>query len=105
MPFAGIVSLGARVRLFVRPKFREKFNSMFRDVLGCKFIEHDLGLPHPLLFVPLSDGSGFSVEFTEAAPEDYPGTALDDEHAFPGAWIDFRMNPDPFASRSWRGAL
>jgi hypothetical protein len=90
--------------LFVRPKFREKFNSLFRDVLCCKVIEHDFGLPHPVLFVPLSDGSGFSVEFTEAAPEDYPGTALDDEHAFRGAWIEFRTNNLPGLQQKLRDA-
>jgi len=45
-----------------------------------------------VLFVPFSDGSGFSVEFTETAPEEYPGNTLDDEHAFRGTWIEFRTN-------------
>jgi len=89
---SGITALGARVHMFVRPDQRERFISIFRDVLGCNVIERDFGLPQPVLFVPFSDGSGFSVEFTETAPEEYPGNTLDDEHAFRGTWIEFRTN-------------
>lgn len=88
----GITALGARVHIFVRPDRRERFVSVFRDVLGCNVVERDFGLPYPIVFVPFADGSGFSVEFTEAAPEEPPGTTLDDEHAFRGPWIEFRTH-------------
>ncbi|MBC5824850.1 MAG: hypothetical protein GIW99_02755 [Candidatus Eremiobacteraeota bacterium] len=89
---SGIKALGARVHLFVRPDQRERFTSLFKDVLGCSVLERDFGLAYPLLFVPFGDGSGFSVEFTEWATEEYTGDTLDDEHAFRGAWIEFRSD-------------
>jgi len=85
-----MAALSARVHLFVRPAARERFTALFKDVLGCNVIERDVGFPQPILFVPFPDGSGFSVEFSELAPEEYPGDAIDDEHAFRGAWIEFR---------------
>jgi hypothetical protein len=88
-PTPMLISLGARVHLFVRPSAREAFTALFRDVLRCHVVERDFGLPHPILLVSFEDGS-FSVEFTELAPEDAPRAALDDEHAFRGAWIEFR---------------
>jgi hypothetical protein len=86
---SGVVALGARVHLFVQPQARENFVRLFRDVLGCKVVERDFGLEYPILLVQLSNGSAFSVEFTQLAPNEYSG-ALDDEHAFRGAWIEFR---------------
>jgi hypothetical protein len=86
----GIVALGARVHLFVRPAQHDAFITLFRDVLGCRVSELDFGLEHPILLVPFSDGSAFSVEFTELAPADSASGAIDDEHAFRGAWIEFR---------------
>lgn len=86
---AGVVALGARVHLFVQPGAREAFVALFRDVLGCAVNELDFGLEHPILFIPLPDGSGFSVEFSELAPV-VPGGPIDDERAFRGAWIEFR---------------
>lgn len=85
-----LVSLGARVHLFVRPEVRERFVSLFRDVLGCTVMERDFGLPHPILLVSFDDGSAFSVEFSDLAPEDPAGRVVDDETAFRGAWIEFR---------------
>ena len=87
---AGIVALGARVHLFVQPRAREEFIAMFRDVLGCDVSERDFGLPHPLLLVAFSDGSAFSVEFTELAPSEIVGNTLVDEQALRGAWLEFR---------------
>jgi hypothetical protein len=87
---AGIVALGARVHLFVRPGERDAFVALFRDVLGCTVRELDFGLEHPILFVPFPDGSGFSVEFSELAPGDVADGGIDDESAFRGAWIEFR---------------
>lgn len=86
----GIAGLGARVHIFVQPEAREAFTSLFRDVLGCDVSGLDFGLEHPILLVRFSDGSGFSVEFTELAPVEFGGDALDDEHAFRGGWIEFR---------------
>jgi hypothetical protein len=86
----GIVELGARVHLFVQPSARERFTSLFQDVLGCDVSERDFGLEHPILLVAFGNGSRFSVEFTELAPAEFAGDAVDDEHAFRGAWIEFR---------------
>lgn len=90
MLFSEMISaLGARVHLFVRPEAREPFTALFRDVLQCQVLERDFGLPHPILFVPLEDGSGFSVEFSDLAPV-YVRGSTDDATAFHGAWIEFR---------------
>jgi catechol 2,3-dioxygenase-like lactoylglutathione lyase family enzyme len=85
-----LTSLGARVHLFVRPGRREAFVELFRDVLGCRVAERDFGLEHPILLVAFDDGSAFSVEFTDLAPAEPAVTALDDQHAFRGAWVQFR---------------
>ncbi len=85
-----IVGLGARVHLFVRPELRERFRWLFEEVLECSVIERDFGLEHPMLLVTLADGSAFSAEFTDLAPRDVPASEMDDEHAFRGAWIEFR---------------
>lgn len=81
-----MISLGARVRLFVKPAQRERFIAMFQDVLGCNVVERDFGMPFPILFVGFGDGSGFSVEFSDNAP---------DEEAGRGAWIEFRAHDVP----------
>jgi hypothetical protein len=86
----GIVALGARLHLFVKPKYRDQFLSLFRDVLGCAVAERDFGMDHPVALVSFPDGSSFSVEFSELARDDVPGDAIDDAHAFRGAWIEFR---------------
>jgi hypothetical protein len=87
---AGIVALGPRVHLFVRPEARDAFVRLFRDVLGCAVRELDFGLEYPILFVPFDDGSGFSVEFSELAPAGVTDGPVGDEQAFRGAWIEFR---------------
>jgi hypothetical protein len=89
-PKAAIVELGARVHLFVQPRVREEFTSLFRDVLGCDVVERDFGLANPILLVAFDNGSRFSVEFTELAPPEVTGRTIDDEQAFRGAWIEFR---------------
>ena len=89
-PASRIVGLGARVHLFVHPDARTRFRTLFEEVLGCSVIERDFGLQHPILLVSFGDGSRFSVEFTELAPTAGPPAELDDEHAFRGAWIEFR---------------
>ena len=86
----GIVELGARVHLFVQPRARQPFTSLFQDVLGCDVTERDFGLEYPMLLVAFDNGSRFSVEFTPLAPAEFAGEAFDDEHAFRGAWIEFR---------------
>jgi hypothetical protein len=87
-----LVGLGARVHLFIQPTVREPFTTFFRDVLACDVVELDFGLSHPILLVRFQDGSAFSVEITELAPSQ-DSEARDDEHAFRGAWIEFR-SPD-----------
>ena len=89
-PDNGIVELGARLHLFVQPQARGEFTSLFRDVLGCNVSERDFGLEYPILLVEFNNGSAFSVEFTELAPAEFNSDTLDDEHAFRGAWIEFR---------------
>jgi hypothetical protein len=85
-----IVALGARVHLFARPLARQRLRWLFEEVLGCSVVERDFGLADPIMLVRFADGSAFSVEFTELAPPDVPPPELDDEHAFRGAWIEFR---------------
>jgi uncharacterized protein (DUF58 family) len=85
-----LTALGARVHMFVRPAYREKFTQLFRDVLGCDTKELNFGLPYPILLVSFPDHSAFSVEFTDLAPEGVQGETIDDAHAFRGAWIEFR---------------
>jgi hypothetical protein len=87
---AGIVALGPRVHLFVRPEAHDAFVGLFRDVLGCTVRELDFGLEYPILFVPFDDGSGFSVEFSELALADDTDGPVADGQAFRGAWIEFR---------------
>lgn len=90
-----ITALGPRVHMFVQPAVRERFIALFKDVLECNIVEQEVGLQYPILFVPFGDGSGFSVEFTEHAPAENFGHAADDEHAFRGAWIEFRASDVP----------
>ena len=87
---AGLTALGARVHIFVQPSARTSFAALFRDVLDCKVLERDFGLEYPILFVGFADGSGFSVEFTEDAPNERAETSIDNQNAFRGAWIEFR---------------
>jgi hypothetical protein len=86
----GIVGLGARVHLFVAPAARRRFRRLFEEVLGCLVVERDFGFEHPVMLVRFGDGSAFSVEFTVLAPADVAASDVDDEHAFRGAWIEFR---------------
>lgn len=90
-----ITALGARVHLFVRPEHRERFTSLFRDVLECDATELDFGLPYPILLVSFPDGSRFSVEFSDLAPEDNRSGLVSDSTAFRGAWIEFRTTDVP----------
>jgi hypothetical protein len=90
-----VTALGARVHLFVRPEDRERFTSLFRDVLECDATELDFGLPYPILLVSFRDGSAFSVEFSDLAPGDTSGGTMDDASAFRGAWIEFRTTDVP----------
>ena len=85
-----ITGLGARAPLFVRPAYREGFTHLFRDVLSCDTRELDVGLPYPILLVSFPDSSAFSVEFSDKAPNDVPGSAIVDAQASHGAWIEFR---------------
>lgn len=83
-----IEALGARVHLFLRPTYREPFTALFRDTLQCEVHERDFGMSEPILLVRFPDGSAFSVEFTDLAPE--PPASVDDAHALRGAWLEFR---------------
>jgi hypothetical protein len=100
----GVVALGARVHLFVQPHAREDFIRLFRDVLGCTVAERDFGLEYPVLLVQFGDGSAFSVEFTELAPQADTGGTLDDAHAFRGAWIEFRTTDLALSQQKLRSA-
>lgn len=91
-----IASLGARVHVFVHPQLREPFTALFRDVLECEVLERDFGLPYPILFVPFADGSGFSVEFREAAQ-------FADDPVY-STWIEFRTPNLAEAQRKLREA-
>jgi hypothetical protein len=84
-----IAALGARVHLCVRPQARERFTALFRDVLGCRTRDLDFGMEHPILLVSFPDGSAFSVEFSELAPEE-AAAPITYESSFHGAWIEFR---------------
>lgn len=98
-----IRSLGARVHLFVHPTVRERFVALFRDVLGCRVLERDFGLPYPIYIVPFPDGSGFSVEVSERAPEE-PAEPVTTETALRGAWIEFRTGDLEATLRALRAA-
>jgi hypothetical protein len=87
-----IKGLGARVHLFVRPEYRERFVALFRDTLGCQVRELDFGLAYPIVLVAFEDRSAFSVEFTDQATVEPPGETLDDAQAPRGAWIEFRTD-------------
>ena len=87
-----IVALGARVHLFVRPDKREEFISLWRDVLNCNIAERDVGMEYPVALVVFPDGSSFSAEFSDLAPDEYSGDRLGDEHAFRGAWLEFKTH-------------
>lgn len=89
----GLTGLGARVHLFVHPTARAAFTALFQDVLGCRVVERDFGLAHPILLVSFGDGSAFSVEFTDLASNDWATDTITDEQAFRGAWLEFRA-PD-----------
>lgn len=99
-----VTGLEARAHLVVQPEARERFISRFRDVLGCETKELDFGLSHPILLVSFSDGSRFSVEFSDLAPERTWGDTVDDETAFRGAWIEFRTTDLAFYQQRLREA-
>jgi hypothetical protein len=102
---AHLEGLGARMHLFVQPAARDAFTALFRDVLACDVVERDFGMQFPILLVSFPDGSSFSVEFTElAAPIAEPGTAIDDENAFRGPWIEFRATDGDAVREALRGA-
>jgi hypothetical protein len=84
-----IAGIGARVHLFVRPAYRPAFTALFRDVLGTDVRELDFGLPQPILLVSFPDGSAFSVEFSDLAPQE-PPQPVTYEVCLHGAWIEFR---------------
>jgi hypothetical protein len=99
-----LTALGARVHMFVRPAYREKFTQLFRDVLGCDTKELNFGLSYPILLVSFPDHSAFSVEFTDLAPEDVQSDTIDDARAFRGAWIEFRARDIPAVQEKLRAA-
>jgi hypothetical protein len=99
-----ITALGARVHLFVQPEARERFTSLFRDILGCTTNELNFGLLDPILLVTFEDGSAFSVEFSDLAPPDSTRDAVADETAFRGAWLEFRTTDVPGFQQKLREA-
>lgn len=92
------------MHLFVHPSYRERFTELFRDVLGCTVLERNFPeMPEPVLFIPFPDGSGFSVEFSTLAAAD-AAAPLDDDHAFRGAWIEFRASDVAAVNQKLRDA-
>lgn len=85
-----IAGLGARVDLFVRPEYRQRFQEVFRDALGCDVRELELGMAYPITLVSFPDGSSFSFEYSDAAMTQPPAASLDYARAPRGAWIEFR---------------
>jgi hypothetical protein len=85
--------LGARVHLFLRPAYRDRFTALFRDTLNCDVRELDFGLQYPVLLVAFGDASGFSVEFSDLASNE--AAECDDAQASRGAWIEFRAKDAP----------
>ena len=85
-----IAGLGARVHLFVRPEYRDRFHHVFRGVLACDVRELDFGMEYPITLVSFSDGSSFSIEFNDAANLEPDAAKLDYTTALRGAWIEFR---------------
>lgn len=71
---------------------------------GAETKDLDFGLPYPIQLVSLTDGSRFSVEFSDLAPEQTSGDAVDDETAFRGACIEFRTTDVPFYQQRLREA-
>lgn len=104
MEESAITALGARVHLFVRPEYRTRFVSLFADVLGCDVQELDFGMDHPIMLVSFGDGSAFSVEFSDLAPDAPDDSSIDDRSAFRGAWIEFRATDVPGLQRRLRDA-
>jgi hypothetical protein len=99
-----VTALGARVHLFVHPQVRERFVSLFRDVLRCETTDLDFGLPYPIVLVSFSDGSAFSVEFSDLAPQEPTGETVEDGTAFRGAWIEFRTTDVSYYQQRLREA-
>jgi hypothetical protein len=99
-----LTALGARVHIFVKPAARQAFTELFRNVLGCAVVERDFGLEHPILLVTFEDGSSFSVEFTDLAPDESEARPVEDRHAFHGAWIEFRTRDFEGTLAALRGA-
>ena len=87
-----IASLGARVHLFVRPEYRDRFHEVFRDVLECDVRELDFEMTYPITLVSFPDGSSFSTEFTDAAMMEPNAATLGYLNAHHGAWIEFRTS-------------
>ena len=79
-----------RAHIFALPKVKEKLLWCFRDVLGCGTPAslNAPGLAEPILAFRFPGGGSFSVEFTE--------TALDEQHARRGAWLEI-WSDDPEA--------
>lgn len=86
--------------LFARPEHRDRFTTLFKDVLGCDVRELDFGLPYPILLVSFDDDSAFSAEFSELALTGNSGGSVDDTTAFRGAWLDFARPMFPSTNRS-----
>lgn len=103
-PEPRLTALDARLHLFVQPRFRPAFTSLFRDTLGCHTAEFDFGLPDPILLVTFQDGSAFSVEFSDLAHTPPTGAPVTDQTAFRGPWIEFRATDVPGVQQQLRDA-
>lgn len=76
------LAFGNRVHLFASPAVKDKLIWCFRDVLGCgaPISLQAPGIEEPILAFRFPGGGALSVEFTE--------TALDEQRARRGAWLE-----------------
>lgn len=74
-----VTALGAPVHLLVLPEARARFISLFRGILQCVTKELAFGLTYSILLVSFSDGSAFSVKFSDRAAEEPTGETVEDE--------------------------
>ncbi len=91
------------MHIFVAPEFRASFIQLFAEVLGCEVVDKEFGMSYPITLVSFPDGSRFSVEYSELAPNE-PVGVVDDTTAFRGAWIEFRTDEVELVQRRLRNS-
>lgn len=76
-----MVSLSQRVHGYARPAARERLIAFFTRILGAKA---SWVLAEPIVVFRFLDNSSYSVEFTDSA--------LDEQQARLGAWLELRTD-------------